>query len=91
MPSLPLVQLVVRVGSPRLIGLSAPVYGPSRAAKAPALGLNDNSLGDEYSTRVLAQYDDFTNKPPKILTGFIRHPVPKYAVHYSFMTAGPLK
>ena len=53
MRSLPLVQLVVCDGSLRLIGLSAPVYGPYRAAKASALGLNDNSLGDEYSTRVL--------------------------------------
>ena len=62
MPSIPLVQLVVRVGSLRLIGLSAPVYGPSRAAKAPTLRLNDNSSGDEYSTQVLAQYDDLDNK-----------------------------
>ena len=45
-----------------VIGLSAPVYGPSRAVKASTLGLNDNPSGDEYSTQVLAQYDDLDNK-----------------------------
>ena len=72
---------------PQLIGLSAAVYGPSRAAKASALGLNYNSLGGWAQYTSTSTVRRLGQQIQKILTSFFCFFQKSISVRLGYRTA----